>query len=110
MAETLKRLGATAVVADTNTELGGPGTGKTWVVATFLAVNRGATDRTFRLAHIDGDLADIADEDYIAYDYPIEANGVVPFSLGACVEAGHTILCRANHADVHFIMWGSEIT
>jgi len=109
MAETLKRLGASTVVADTNTELGGPETGYTWVVSTIVAVNRGATDQVFRIAHVDGDLADVANEDYIAYDYPIEANGVVPFSLGVCVDAGHTILVRSDSANVHFMMWGSEI-
>jgi len=110
MAETLKRLGAITVTADTDTELGGPDSGKTWVVSTILAVNRATTDQTIRIAHIDGDLGDVADEDYIAYDYPIEGNGVVPFSLGVCVEAGHTVLVRSNSADVHFVMWGSEIT
>jgi len=110
MAEVLQRLGATEVVADTNTSLGSPDVRTTWVVSTIVAVNMGSTARSIRIAHIDGAIGDIANEDYICYDYPIEPNGVVPFSLGICVSAEETILVRASHAEVHFIAWGSVIS
>ena len=110
MAETLKRLGATVVVADTDTELGGPGASTTWVLSHILVVNQGDTDRTFRVAHVDGDLADVATEDYVAYDYPIEARGFVPITVGMCIDAGHTLLVRSSSANVNFIAWGSELT
>jgi hypothetical protein len=110
LAETLKRLGATTVVADTNTSLYQVPTGKSAVVSSIVVCNRGSTDRTFRVAHVDAAIASVASEDYVAYDGSIEANGTVSLSLGIAMESGHSLLVRANHADVNFIAWGSEIT
>ena len=110
MAETLKRLGATEVVANTDTELYGPGATTTGVVSTIAVCNKGATNRTFRLAHVDGAaIAGVAAEDYFAYDHTILANSSQFFQLGVTFSGNDTILVRASHADVVFIAWGSEI-
>jgi len=110
MAETLKRLGATVVVANTDTELYGPGASTTGVVSTIAVCNKGTTNRTFRLAHVDGAaIASVAAEDYFAYDQTILANSSQFFQLGITFSGNDTILVRASHADVSFIAWGSEI-
>lgn len=110
MAETLKRLGATVVAANTNTQLYGPDASTTGVASTISVCNRGGTDRTFRLAHVDnGAIGAIANEDYFAYDQIILANSSLFFQLGITFSGDDTILCRASHADVNFIAWGSEI-
>lgn len=110
MAETLKRLGATTVVATTNTSLYQVPSGKSAVVSSLVVCNRGSTDRTFRVAHVDGAIGSVANEDYIAYDAPIEANGTITLSLGITMQAGDSLLVYASHADVNFIAWGSEVT
>jgi len=110
MAEILKRLGATVVVANTDTELYGPGATITGVVSTISVCNCGSTNRTFRLAHVDGaDIAGVAPEDYFAYDQTILANYSEFFQLGITFSGNDTILVRASHADVVFLAWGSEI-
>ncbi len=109
MAETLKRLGATVVVATVNTLLYQCPTGKTAVV-NVTSCNRGATDRTIRIAHIDGaGIVGIATEDYLLYDAPIQANGSVNI-MGITMGPLDSIMVRANHADINFVAHGSEIT
>lgn len=110
MAEALKRLGATVVVADTDTGLYTVPAGKSAVVSTIVACNTGSTDRTVRIAHVDGAIGDVATEDYVLYDHGIEGNGSITLSLGVAMTAADTILVRANHAEVVFTAWGSEIT
>jgi len=109
MAEEVKRLGATEVVANTDTALYTVPTGKRAVVATIQALNRNAGAQTIRLAHIDGALVDLAEEDYIEYNYSVAANTAARWSIGICMEAGDILMVRASHADVRFLAWGSEI-
>lgn len=109
MAEVLKRLGATVVTANTDTLLYQVDAGKS-AVAMVTACNRGATARTIRVAHVDGaGIAGVANEDYLAYDAPIEPNGTVSI-VGISMGALDSILVRANHADVGFIAHGPEIS
>ena len=110
MAETLKRLGATVVVANTDTELYGPGATTTGVISSISVCNKGATNRTFRLAHVDGAaIAGVAAEDYFVYDQTILANASQFLQIGITFGVNDTILCRASHADVVFIAWGVEV-
>ncbi len=109
MAETLKRLGATVVVAATNTLLYQCPAGKT-AVANITACNTGATDRTIRIAHVDAaGIVGVATEDYLLYDTPVEANGSVNV-MGITMGPLDSILVRASHAEVTFIAHGSELT
>lgn len=107
MAEQLKRLGATQVVSDMDTQLYLGEAGKNVSISSILVVNRGDTARIFRIAHIDGALAAVALEDYLAYDFEIAPRTAIPFTIGVCMLGAETILVRADHADVHFIAWGS---
>ena len=110
MATAYKRLGATTVVANTNTKLYGvPGSTST-IVSTIAVCNRGASSRTFRIAHVDGVISGVSNEDYIVYDAPIAPNDIVIITIGITMEAAHELLVRANHADVNFICWGSELS
>lgn len=108
MAEVLKRLGATLVVATTDTLLYQVPAGKNASVSSVVAVNRGDSVRTFRIAHVDGAIATVANEDYIAYDFQIPPRTAIPFTLGICMGPTDSIMVRADHADVSFIAWGAE--
>lgn len=111
MLEEPKRLGKTVVVAATNTALYTVPAGKYATVSKIAVCNRGASARTFRVAHVDGAIAVVADEDYIVHDMAIAANTTeyVPSGTGGiAMEAADTILVRANHADVNFQAWGVE--
>ena len=110
MATSYKRLGATTVTADTDTKLYGVPGSTSAIISTIVICNRGATARTFRLAHVDGAISGVANEDYLLYDAPIAPNDMVVLTLGITMEASHELLVRANHADVNFLCWRSELT
>lgn len=103
MQEKLGRLAATTVTANTDTELLSSKKARLCVIV----CNRGSSARTYRIAHIDGALGDLANEDYLAYDEAIAANSSIARVIGS-VASTETILVRANHADVHFIAEGVE--
>jgi hypothetical protein len=103
MQEQLGRLGATTVTADTDTALISSKNCK----CTVIVCNRGATDRTYRIAHVDGAIGAVANEDYHAYDEDIPANSSIARVIGT-VASDESILVRANHADVHFVAEGVE--
>ncbi len=109
MAETVKRLGATVVVAATNTLLYQCPAGKSAVV-NVTACNTGTTDRTVRIGHVDAaGIIGVAAEDYLLYDAPIEASGSVNV-MGITMGPLDSILVRATHAEVTFMAHGSELT
>lgn len=110
MAEDVKRLGATVVTANTDTALYTVGASTSAVVSTIHVCNIGSTDRTFRIAHVDGAIGDVANQDYLYYDATIEANKGASFTIGIAMETADTILVRANHAEVVFSCWGVEIS
>lgn len=110
MSEVLKRLGATTVTANTDTLLYAVPASKSAVVSTILVCNRGATSQTYRVAHVDGAIVNVANEDFIAYDQTIPANTSFGLSFGVTMAATHTILVRSDSTNVNFIAWGSEIT
>ena len=86
------------------------GLGNIDTAATYYRVQLKTSNRTFRLAHVDGAaIAGVAAEDYFAYDHTILANSSQFFQLGVTFSGNDTILVRASHADVVFIAWGSEI-
>ncbi len=116
MATTYKRLGATVVVADTDTALYtlAQSSGLSAVVSSIIVCNIGSTERTFRIAVIDDDdVANVANEDYIYYDIPIGANDTFIATVGLTIDDGSNgavIMVRANHAEVVFSAFGSEIS
>ncbi len=111
MVETVKRLGAITVTANTDTALYLVGASTSAVVSTIQVCNIGSTDRTFRIAHVNaGGVGAVANEDYLYYDCTIEANSSASFTLGIAMATADTLLVRANHAEVVFLCWGVEIT
>lgn len=111
MARAFKRLGATVVIANTNTALYTTPALTQAIVSTVVACNMGASDRTFRIAYIDSALiADIANEDYLYYDVTLPAGNTYIATIGITMAAQHTIMVRASHAEVVFNCYGEEIT
>ena len=110
MANAYKRLGATAVTADTDTALYTCPASTETIVSSIVVCNRGTSQRTYRIAHVDGAVGDVATADYIAYDTTINPNATTVLNIGVAMEAADTILVRANHADVNFLAHGVEKT
>lgn len=110
MANAYKRLGATTVTADEDTKLYTVDAGTEAIVSELTICNMGGTARTFRVAHVDGAIGDVVNEDYKAYDCNIDPNSSIMICGGLSMAAADTILVRANHADVVFNMSGVEIT
>ena len=109
MAETLKRLGGRADAGAADKELFITSATETAVVSSIAVCNRGGTNRTFNLAHVDGALGAVATGDYFVFEQAILANSSQFFQLGITMGASDTILCRSNSNDVTFIAWGSII-
>ena len=110
MSKVYKRLGATTVVANTDTTLYTVPVATEAVVGEITICNRGSTQHTYRLAHVDGAIGVVANEDYKFYDTPIDGNHSIVLNIGLSMAASNTILVRANHADVNFSCSGVEIS
>jgi hypothetical protein len=110
MAKTYKRLGATTVVANTDTGLYTVPASTETVVSEITICNIGSTQRTYRVAIVDGAIGDVANEDYKVYDADIGANESLLLNPGWSMEAAATILVRASHAEVVFSCSGIELT
>ena len=111
MANAYKRLGAEVVTANTDTALYKVPVSTEAIVSELTICNIGSTARTFRVAHVDaGDIGDVVNEDYKAYDCTLDANSSIMICAGLSMGAADTILVRANHAEVVFNLSGVEIT
>ena len=109
MAQTRSRLGATIVTADTDTTLYTVSAGTEALVTHIVACNIGATQQTFRLAHIDGAIADVANEDYLQYDTVIDGNKSIHFNISRTMAAADTLLVRASSPNIVFSASGIEV-
>ena len=110
MAKAYKRLGAVTVVANTDTTLYTCPTSTTTITSCIFVSNRGASERTFRIAIVDGAIGSVSSSDYLYYDAVIAANSGQSFNIGVILQTTYTILVRASHADVNFLAFGAEIT
>lgn len=100
------RLGAAALAATTDTGVYTvPAARQATVTVSFC--NRSATATTIRLAHIDGAIGTLANEDYLEFDTPLAGNGVVERS-GIPMRAAHTLMARAGAATVSVVVQGIE--
>ena len=70
--------------------------------------NRGAAAITVRLAHLDGAIGTIANEDYIEYDVTIPANGGTLVRTGIVMAATHVIAVYTDLATLSAQVWGWE--
>ncbi len=109
MANNFKRLGATVVTANTDTALYTIPADHEAIVKTIVVCNIGSTVRTFRIAVVDGAIGTVSNEDYLFYDVTIGANDSLLITATLGLIATHTILVRANHAEVVFSCFGDEL-
>jgi hypothetical protein len=108
VAETYKRLGAVDVAATTDTVLYTVPTGKTAVISSLMICNRGGSKIAFRIAHVDGPIGSLANEDYVYYELQLNAHDSFVATIGMTMSAGDTIVVRSDSINVNFIAWGSE--
>lgn len=100
------RLGAADLAATTNTSVYSvPASRKATVTVSIC--NRNATDVTVRLAHIDGAIGAIANEDYIEYGSTVPANGVIE-RTGIAMAASATLMGYASATNVSYVVAGIE--
>lgn len=107
MATAYKILGQTTVTADTDTTLYTVPALTNTVISNITVCNTGSTERTFRIAVRN---AAISNKNYLIFDTTIPANDSFEKCSGITMEAGAIITVRANHADVVFSAFGSEIS
>lgn len=114
MAETYKRLGASAPSATTDTSLYQVPTSTEAILdkCGVTVCNRGTSDATFRIAHVDGAIGSVANEDYVAYDERVVAKSSIEarYLCGRAMSASDSILVYASSADLSFTVGGLEIT
>jgi hypothetical protein len=110
MVETFKRLGAVAPSATTNTQLYQCPVDKSSVLDGIVVANRGSSG-TFRIAHVDGAIGDLATSDWAYYDVTLAANSSLDGVLkGRAMGAGDTIVVYASSGDFSFTVGGVEIS
>lgn len=111
MAEVIKRLGATTVVANTDTALYVCPANTMAAISCINVCNTTIySGVSFRLAHVDGAIATVALEDYIAYDETLPAGSNIAFQIGVAMEAAESLLVRSGSTYCVFQCWGSEVS
>ena len=112
MAQAYKVLAQTVVVANTDTTLYTVPAATETVVSTIKVCNVGAVARVFRVAIRLNGVA-VANQMYLEFDQALPANDSykVPGTYTLQITGGaDIILVRADHADVVFSCYGTEIT
>ena len=113
MSQAYKRFGASNPTLDTNASLYQvPSHGSAIIDDTGVTVcNIGSADALFRIAHVDGAISSVANEDYAVYDYRVPANSSFEncYLIGRKMSAGDSILVRASTSNVSFSVAGLEI-
>lgn len=104
-----KRLGATDVIANTNTLLYTVPAAKSAVVSTISVCNTGTDPGTFRVAIIPGELSAISKKDHIYYDLPLAGNDTFMATIGLTISAGYSIAVYGSSSDIVFSSFGSEV-
>ena len=100
------RLGAVSLAATTNTSIYTV-PASTVSVVNIIICNRNASDIVVRVAHVDGAIGALANEDYIAYDLNVIANGIFEIT-GVVMSATHTIVAYSDTANVSVQVHGIE--
>lgn len=104
-----KVLGQSAPSATTDTTVYTVPASTEAIISTIVVTNRSATARTFRIA-IRPNGATLANQHYIAFDSPVNANDIVALSLGLTADASDVVTVYASSADLSFGVFGSEVT
>ena len=79
------------------------------VVSTIFVCNRSASSATVRIS-VRPDGAGQADQHYIAYDTPVDANAFLPITTGITLGDTDVVTVYASSSAVSFSAFGSEIT
>ncbi len=105
-----KRFGALDLAATTDTVLMS-GAVNFSTTANVRFTNRNATAIAVRLALVDADaagaLAALSLEDYLEYDTPIAANGVLE-NTGIAIPEDYSLVVRSDTASVSVVAFGYE--
>lgn len=109
MANAWKVLGQSNPSAATSTTLYTCPASTQTVVSTIIVCNRSTTPTSFRVS-VDVNGAGDSNEDYIAYDVPIEANESIALAHGITLDASDLIRVYATLATLTFSAFGQEIT
>ena len=104
-----KVLGQVAPSATTNTTLDTVPSATQAIVSTITICNRATTTATYRIA-VRPAGATLANEHYIAYDVPINANNSTFITVGITLAATDVITVYASTANLSFSAFGSEIS
>lgn len=104
-----KVLGQTAPSATTDTTLYTAPASTQAVISTVSVANRSTTPATFRIA-VRPDGVSLANQHYVAFDAPLNANDVVTLTLGITLGDTDVVTVRSSTANVSFCAFGSEIT
>jgi len=100
------RLGAADLVSATNTLIYTvPAT--TLSVVNISVCNRNTTEIKVRIAHVDGAIGTLINEDYIEYDTVIQPNSVLE-RTGIVMKATHTIIAYSDTNNVSVQVHGIE--
>lgn len=109
MPTTYKVLAQSAPSATTNTTLYTVPSATSAVISTITISNRASSQDTYRIAIRPGG-ASLANQHYVAYDVPIQANDTTALTLGITLAATDVITVYAGTANLSFSVFGSEIT
>jgi hypothetical protein len=107
MTVTIGRLGAADLAATTNTIVYTVPAGRQSTV-TVAVSNRSANTRAVRVAYLpSATIGSLANADWLLYDFPLGPGGYFRES-GLPVGAGHSIVARADGADITVQVVGVE--
>ena len=74
-------------------------------LSSIVVCNHGGSATTFRLSHAKAGVAD-APGQYFVYDASIQANQMVPFTIGICLGPGDVLRAYAGNANLSVVAWG----
>ena len=102
------RLGAADLTAAVNTTIYTV-PASTVATVSINVCNRNNTSVTVRIAHLDGAIGTLGNEDYIEYDTTIPSNGILE-RTGIVMAATHTIMAYSPNSNVSVQVYGFEET
>lgn len=109
MPTTYKVLAQSSPSATTATTLYTVPSATSSVLSTITVCNRASSQGTYRIAVRPAGAA-LANQHYIAYDVPIQANDTTALTLGITLAATDVVTVYASSADFSFGVFGSEVT
>lgn len=109
MADTIKSPSQSAPGAASEVDLYTVPASTTAVCSTLVIVNRGASAATYRVSVAIAGAATV-NQQYIAFDEPIEATSRHTMTLGFTLNAADVVRVRASTADLSFNLFKVERT